>query len=204
MYFIAHNKFLAYAELNPCPLKQIFTKQTLILWASRPRRYKIVYFLNLFGYLVFQIQDRVLNLSGIVTLISTPSQVQHGTSSRIENLGFWKKMFIFIMLTPRICTSLDTPLSTWILSWQCVCEPGQIDIKKTSYLALKFALHCCQNYVFCLKFSLAKSKKNLHLTTTDYCFNKFSIFFGKWLQGSILGKYLWFWIIQFDCVGLGL
>ena len=57
------------------------------------------------------------------------------------------------------------------------------------YLALKFKLHCCQNYVFCLNFSLATSEKKLHLTT-DYWLTKFSICFCKRLQGSILGKYL--------------
>ena len=37
IYFIAHEKFLAYADLNPGLIKQIFTKQTCFLWASRPR-----------------------------------------------------------------------------------------------------------------------------------------------------------------------
>ena len=36
MYFIAHEKLLAYAESNPGPLEQIFTKRTFFLWASQP------------------------------------------------------------------------------------------------------------------------------------------------------------------------
>ena len=60
-------------------------------------------------------------------------------------------------------SSIDTPLSTKMLSWQCVCEPGQIDKiiifqKKTpifkncpgsqSYFAWKFKLHHCQKLCF--------------------------------------------------------
>ena len=59
---------------------------------------------------------------------------------------------------------MDTPLSTKIISSQCVCEPGQTDrinhfskqpkptLKNCpgsqSYLALKFKLHSCQKYGF--------------------------------------------------------
>ena len=33
-------------------------------------------------------------------------------------------------------------------------------VKKLSWLALKLTFHCCQNYVFCLNFSLVKSENN--------------------------------------------
>ena len=71
-------------------------------------------------------------------------------------------------------------LSFFQRRFELVCNP--------LYLALKFKLHCCQNYVFGLNFSLATSEKKLHLTT-DYWLIKFSICFCKRLQGTILGKY---------------
>ena len=51
---------------------------------------------------------------------------------------------------------------------------------------------------FCLNFSLAKREKIL-LLTTDCWLTLFSICFCKWIQGSTLGKYLWYGgkLIQF-------
>ena len=37
MYFITHEKFLAYTESNPGPLERIFMNRSFFLWASRPR-----------------------------------------------------------------------------------------------------------------------------------------------------------------------
>ena len=54
MYFIAHQNFLVYAELNPGLLKQIFTQQMLFLWASQPQLH---WFFSLNDYLILNTLD---------------------------------------------------------------------------------------------------------------------------------------------------
>ena len=112
-----------------------------------------------------------------------------------------------------IYSGKNTPLVTHKLSWQCDCEPGQMisiiifrnnndqDLKNCpgsqSYLALKFELFCCQNYVFGLIFFTCKKVKTVCIGQSTTGSSKFSICFSKWLQGSILGKNLWSKCIKF-------
>ena len=107
MYFIAHEKFLAYAESNPGPLEQIFTKRAFFLWASRPRLTSLI-----LGYkkqiqqksqiLCFQEKNHVSFIELIIISENSCFNPVLPENHEISITTFWNLNFKIIVVTLKI------------------------------------------------------------------------------------------------------